>query len=822
MRYSRKSRRLSRLGQAVLLASAALASKAAFSAASAIEELVVLGTRVEARTATEVPVPVDIIRSEALTKNGFTELGQSLQATAPSFNFSRTQVSDGGDLYRPATLRGLQPDQTLVLINGKRRHKQAIFQTANTIGGGAAGTDMNAIPLAALKAAEVLRDGAAAQYGSDAIAGVINLQLKDSVDETSGFVQWGQTGEGDGDTLSTALNTGFALNGGGFVNLSLEYRDFDSTNRARPGWFQGDAQGEFKTLFYNAAIPAGAGELYSFGGYSERSALGRGFRRAANSAAQNVPQVFPNGFLPQIANEAEDLSLAFGYRQDWREKWNMDASVVYGKNEYGFSSKNTINASIAAEFLRDNPGASDAEIAANSGPNEGFSGGRGFAQLTFNLDFSGSVELQDNPLYVAFGAEYRDESADSEAGIPASFSCGTSATPQAIRAVIPGGFAGCGFQAFSGISANEVVDVSRDSFALYLDLERNFTESWLLGAAVRYEDYSDFGDEIASKLTSRIELSEAFALRGALATGFRAPALQQSSFQAFQTNISPAGVLERSFTASSGSPFPRSVGVEGLKFETSTHISVGFVWQPIERSTLTVDAYNVAIDDRIVLGDLVTRDAVAGNAAATAVLNQLGVNGISFFSNAANTSTRGIDIIYSHYMPFARGDLDITAALNFNDTDIDSFNVPAGSSDAVVFPPQNRDFLTGGQPQERATFTFDWRKDAFNSTLRLNYFGKTEVGFFARRHIPIPGTRPTSVVDSALLVDINLAYSFNERFTVSVGGNNIFDETPRELDAMDVLNLISAGPNNGFRFPIRAVPYGFNGASYYMKLAFKL
>ena len=234
-------------------------------------------------------------------------------------------------------------------------------------------------------------------------------------------------------------------------------------------------------------------------------------------------------------------------------------------------------------------------------------------------------------------------------------------------------------KAFSGISANEVVDVDRDSFALYLDLERNFTESWLLGAAVRYEDYSDFGDEIASKLTSRIELSEAFALRGALATGFRAPALQQSSFQAFQTNISPAGVLERSFTASSGSPFPRSVGVEGLKFETSTHISVGFVWQPIERSTLTVDAYNVAIDDRIVLGDLVTRDAVSGNAAATAVLNQLGVNGISFFSNAVNTSTRGIDIIYSHYAPFAGGDLDITAALNFNDTDIDSFNVPAGS-----------------------------------------------------------------------------------------------------------------------------------------------
>ena len=820
------SKRFSLSGLSVLLISGFLGSDAAAQESDqVIEELVIIGSRVAERTATEATVPVDIIPSEALTRNGFTELGQSLQATAPSFNFSRTQISDGSDLYRPATLRGLQPDQTLVLINGKRRHNQAIFQGASTIGGGSAGTDMNNIPLTALETVTVLRNGAAAQYGSDAIAGVINLQLKDTTDETTGFVQWGETGKGDGDTLTLGVNTGFKLGSdGGFVNLSGEYRNFDSTNRARPGWFQGDAEGDFATFFYNAMFPIGAaGELYSFGGYSERTGLGAGFRRGAASAAQNVPQVFPDGFLPNIANAADDLSFALGYRQDFKGVWALDASVVYGENNYGFDSRNTINASIAAEYLRDNPTATDTEIAANSGPNSGFSGGRGFNQLTFNLDFAGSVNLGENPLYIAFGGEYRDESADSKAGILESYSCGTSATPQVIPSVIEGGFAGCGFQAFSGISPAEVVDVGRSNFAFYLDLEKNMTSNWLLAVAARFEDYDEFGSQLAGKISSRLDLSDSFSLRGAVSTGFRAPALQQSSFQAFQTNINDEGVLERSFTASAGSAFPAALGVSNLDFETSTSYSLGLVWLPTDGLTIALDAYRVEIDDRIVLGGLVDRESVADNAEATAVLDRLVVNGISFFSNGLNTSTQGIDLIVDYGTELAGGDLSITLAMNLNKTEIDSFNVPAGTTEGQISPSQNRTFLTGGQPRERGTLSLDWSRDRFSALLRLNYFGKTEVDFFGRNHIGIPDTLPTSVVESALLVDVDVSFDLTENLILSFGGNNIFDALPDELGSggnREVLDIIAGGPGNGFRYPIRAVPYGFNGAGYYVKIAF--
>jgi iron complex outermembrane recepter protein len=787
-----------------------------------IEEVVTIGSRVAGRTATEAAVPIDVISSDDLSKSGFTDLGQSLQATAPSFNFSRTQISDGADLFRPATLRGLGPDQTLVLINGKRRHTQSIFQTANTIGGGSAGTDINAIPLSALQAVEVLRDGAAAQYGSDAIAGVINLKLKDTTDETTGFIQGGSTGEGDGDTVTFGLNTGIDLGGdGGFINVTVEYRDFDSTNRANPGWFQGDAEGEFETFFYNAMLPVGDGEFYSFGGYSNRTALGGGFRRVASSVEQVVLQVTPDGFLPNIGNEAEDISFSFGYRQELVGDWTMDASFVYGENTYDFESSNTINASIAAEYLFNNPGASDADIAANAGPRSGYSGGYGFDQLTFNLDIAGSVDFAGSPLYVALGAEHRDESYEIRSGILESYSCGTDpdATTSFPAVNDPMGekFAGCGFQAFSGVQPNAETDASRESYAVYVDLERNLTDSWLLGLATRYEDYDGIGDELSSKLSSRFDFTESFAIRGALSTGFRAPSLQQSAYTAYQTNLSNDGVLERSFTAAAGSALPVALGIDGLDIETSTSASLGFVWSPIDNLTVTLDAYRIEIEDRIALGGLVDASTLVGNQTALDALAATGVSGASFFSNALNTTTDGVDLIVIYDTEFIVGDLNITFAANVNNTTIDSFNVPAGSTDSQVYPNQNRRTLTDGQPGERGTLTFNWTNGGLGTLLRLNYYGETEIDFFAQNHIPIPGTQPTSVVESNVLVDLDVSYDITDNFTVSVGGSNIFDERPDELESDEVLSVISGG---GFKYPVRAVPYGFNGSSYYLKVAF--
>lgn len=784
-----------------------------------LEEIITIGTRVAGRTAADAAVPVDVINSEALTRNGFTELGQSLQSSAPSFNFSRTQVSDGSDLFRPATLRGLQPDQTLVLVNGKRRHNQSIFGNQGTVGGGAAGIDMNAIPLIALQTVEVLRDGAAAQYGSDAIAGVINLKLKETVDETTAFVQWGSTGEGDGDVSTLGINTGFELgNDGGFVNLSGEFRDFDQTNRADDSlWHQGDAEGEFKSIFYNTMLPVGKGELYSFGGYSNRTALGSGFRRSAGSAAQNVPQVYPDGFTPNIDNEASDTSIAVGYRQDLFKDWSIDTSVVYGKNEYEFASANTINPSIAAEYLFNNPGASDADIAANAGPGSGHSASFEFEQTTINLDITGEIAMGENPLYLAVGAEYRDESYSIGKGTPASYSCGSSDANNSFPSVIdPTVFASCGFEAYPGVSPEAETDTSRDSYALYVDVERNMTDTWLLGAAFRFEDYQGIGDETVGKISSRFDVTDAFAIRGAVATGFRAPSLPQSDYQAFATNLNNDGTLARSFTAASGSALPVALGIDNLEIETSQSISLGFVLE-LDAVTITLDAYSVEIDDRIGLGSNISATDLAGNQAALDALAATGVAEARFFSNAINTTTDGVDLIVSYDTDLAGGDLNVALAANYNNTTIDSINIPAGTNENQIFSSVSQSFVTNGQPNERGTLTFDWSRNKLSSLLRVNYFGETEVDFFAGNHIGIPNTQPTSIVESALLVDIDFSYDITERITLSVGGNNIFDERPDELESDEVLDIISGG---AFRYPLRAVSYGFNGASYYLKAVY--
>jgi len=810
-----------------------------------IEKISILGSRVADRSATESAVPIDIIAAASLTKSGFTELGQSLQATAPSFNFTRTQVSDGSDLFRPATLRGLQPDQTLVLVNGKRRHNQAIFGLNGTVGAGAAGTDMNAIPLIALGNVQVLRDGAAAQYGSDAIAGVINLSLKQSTGVTTGFIQAGATGEGDGEKVTFGLNRGFELgNDGGFVNLSFEYRDYEGTNRAQrdisgsstiaPGelsdtvrWGQGNAASEFISVFYNMALPlAGDKELYSFGGFSNRTALGNGFFREFNAASKNVPQVYPDGFLPRIDNEAEDISLAVGLRGEINDQWNFDLSVVHGQNQYDFDSQNTINASYAAEYLSNNPSASATDIAANAGPTAGYSGGFRFNQTTVNLDFSGELNIGTiDPLYVSFGTEYRDESYEIVAGEEASYACGNANTRSSFPAVIDAEtFADCGFQAYPGLRPDAEVDASRDSYAFYLDVEKNITDNWNIGSALRYEDFSDSGDDLVAKLSSRYEINENFALRGALSTGFRAPSLQQSAYTAFTTNLGDGGVLSPSFTATAGSPFPAALGVNGLALETTKNVSVGFVFQATNEISITLDAYRVAIADRITLGSLLSAEQVAFNAAASAALTATGADQANYFSNSVNSTTKGVDLIVSYVTTLAEGDFSATFAGNINDTEVDRVNSPAGIPESVSLDVLQRSFLENGQPKERATFTLDYTQDKWSSTLRANYFGATDVVYFGNDHIGLPGFlsptgefKPTSVVESAVLVDLNLAYQLTETFQLVAGIDNIFDVTPDELGKDESLEFITAG---AFKYPVRAIPYGFDGASYFVRVNF--
>ncbi|OIQ46857.1 MAG: ligand-gated channel protein [Gammaproteobacteria bacterium MedPE] len=831
-----KSFKASTLSVAITLAlgSATAAANAAQTptkdTAKDVEKISVLGSRVSSRTATESTAPVDIIDASSLTKGGFTELGQSLQATAPSFNFSRTQVSDGSDLFRPATLRGLQPDQTLVLVNGKRRHNQAIFGLNGTVGAGAAGTDMNAIPLTALSDVQVLRDGAAAQYGSDAIAGVINLSLKSSTGETTGFIQAGSTGEGDGDDITIGLNRGFDLgDDGGFINLSLEARDYSGTNRAQPDtggsstiakgtlsdtvrWGQGNAESEFTTVFYNAMLPMGDSELYSFGGISNRTALGNGFFRNYDEAAKNVQQVYADGFLPRIDNEAQDISVSLGLRGDINSDWTYDVSAVYGENEYDFTSRNTINASYAAEYVANNPTASDSDIAANAGPTSGYSGGFRFDQFTVNADIAGSIELSnDVELFVSYGAEYRKENYQIVAGEVASYACGLSNSSSSFPSVIdPDTFAGCGFQAYPGLRPDAANKQDRNSVAVYIDVETQLTEKWLVGAAARYEDFSDAGDDIIGKLSSRYEVTDDFSIRGAISSGFRAPSLQQSAYTAFTTNLGPGGVLSPSFTATAGADFPSALGVDGLKLETSENLSLGFVFDATDELTITLDAYRIAMKDRITLGSLLSPDDVAFSPAAVAALNATGADQANYFSNSVDLTTSGVDLIVTYSTDVGEGKLDVTFAGNVNDTDIDRVNSPQGIPSTVALDDLQRSFLTDGQPHERATLTFDYSKNNWSAMVKANYFGETDITYFGNDHIGLPdflsptgSFKPTSVVESAVLIDVNVDYTLSENFTLSVGINNLFDETPDELGSDEALDFIT---NQAFQYPVRAVP----------------
>ncbi|WP_105189258.1 TonB-dependent receptor plug domain-containing protein [Pseudoalteromonas sp. T1lg48] len=809
-----------------------------------IEVISVLGSRMANRTATESTSPVDLIDSDDLNKGGFTELGQSLQATAPSFNFSRTQVSDGSDLFRPATLRGLQPDQTLVLINGKRRHNQSIFGLNGTVGAGAAGTDMNAIPLTALKGVEVLRDGAAAQYGSDAIAGVINLSLNNSTGVTTGYVQAGSTGEGDGDTISIGLNRGFDIGDeGGFINFSVEYRDADGTNRAQRDiggsvdvpagtlseevrWGQGNADSEFTSLFYNMALPMGDNELYSFGGYSNRTALGNGFYRNFDQASKNVVQVYGDGFLPRIDNEAEDISFALGLRGEINPDWNYDVSAVYGENTYDFNSKNTINASYAAEYVFNNPDATDEEIIANSGPRGGYSGGFRFDQTTVNADVTGIIDIgRTDPVYLSIGAEYRKENYEIVPGEEASYACGLANMDTSYPSVNdPDQFAECGFQAYNGLRPEASNDESRHSYAVYADAETLITDAWQVSAALRYEDFSDAGDDIIGKLATRYEVNDDFAIRGAISSGFRAPSLQQSAYTAYTTNLGAGGVLLQSFTATAGSDFPSALGVDNLELETSENLSFGFVYDVSSELSLTVDFYHVEIKDRITLGSLMSAEDVAFSPEAVAALNATGAEQANYFSNSVDSTTKGVDIIASYRTDLYDGDFSATFAGNLNDTEIDDVNAPEGVPDNIALDDLQRSFLTDGQPGERATLTFEYERGDYNSMVRFNYFGETDVKYFGNDHIGLPDElsptgsfKDTSTVESAVLVDVNVGYQLSEEIMLSVGIDNLFDETPDELGQDEALDFIS---NQAFKYPLRAVPYGFDGMTYYAKVSF--
>ena len=572
-----------------------------------------------------------------------------------------------------------------MLINGKRRHQQALVNVQQTVARGSAGTDINAIPVTAIERIEVLRDGASAQYGSDAIAGVINIVLKRQTKETQLFFEAGETRKGDGEVLHGGLNTGFELGDDGFVNLSVEYRDRGETNRAGKDTLRvnpprvtqriGDADATDAYLWVNGGLGLGAGELYWFGGLSQRKGDSSGFFRSAGDG-RTVPDLYPDGFLPNLITTVEDASLAVGYRAPLSDTWDWDVSINHGRSKFGFHERNSVNVSWWYEPL-------GAGIYGQS-PTSADTGTLKFDQTTVNLDFRGTIDIGNSePLSLAVGGEYRSENYAIEAGDPVSYTYGRTNNPAIVIRDQNGGFAAPGIQGFPGFSPNEEVDDGRHNYALYADAETRFGGKFLVGGAVRFEDYSDFGNTATGKLSLRYDFTETFAVRGTVSTGFRAPGVQQLFYSQRSTNIDPTtGLLADTLTARQNSSVTRAFGIDPLKEEESTSATLGFSWRPNDKFSFTVDVFRIDIDDRIIFSSNIAPESVGTdglpctatntNCPIRAILAPFGVAQAQFFTNAIDTETTGIDIVGEYSTEAAGGTLDLTALLHWNKTEVTS------------------------------------------------------------------------------------------------------------------------------------------------------
>ncbi|WP_292037944.1 TonB-dependent receptor plug domain-containing protein [Massilia sp. UBA6681] len=768
--------------------------------------VVVLGSRTQAKTALDTAVPVGLISAKDLQSAGSLELGKVLQDLDPSFNFTTTFISDGTDIIRPATLRGLGPDQLLVLVNGKRRHQQALVNVQQTIGRGSAGTDINAIPLSAIQSIEVLRDGAAAQYGSDAIAGVINIVLKKGVTDTQLSASLGTTKEGDGDTFSGSAHKGFALGAnGGYLNLSVEGRDRDETNRAgldtarvnppRVTQRIGDSKAKDAYLWLNAALPLGGGELYAFGGASRRKGDSSGFFRTADDA-RNVPAVYPNGFLPNIITTVKDASLGVGYKHDLSGDWSVDLSVNHGRSELGFHERNSINVSYYYEN--------------GSSPLEADTGKLKFDQTTLNLDFKGSVEVAGAPLHIGAGFEWRRDNYQIVAGDPVSYQYGRSNDPRKIIRDQSGGIAASGIQGFPGYTPGTEVDDGRHNTAYYVDLERKLGDALSLGAALRHERYSDFGNTTIGKLSLRYDPSRTIGLRASASTGFRAPGVQQKFYSSVSTNLNAAGVLTETLTARENSAVTRAFGIAPLQEETSKSASVGMILRPTQNFSVTADLYRTNIDDRIVFSSNIAPESGPCLSAAAcpirAILDPLRVGQAQFFTNAIDTSTTGFDLVAQHTTRGQGSTLVLSGQLGFNRTKVkDRHSQSSVLTGAQLFDDTQVTLIEKGQPRQHHVVAADYTAGQWNATARANYFGEVEGQGFT------PGFIQTW--SAKWIVDLTGRYNFTRKLSLTAGVNNLFDTYPTRWDPVKAAPF----PQLGFTHCWETCPFGINGRSYYVK-----
>ncbi|GAA4026015.1 TonB-dependent receptor [Hymenobacter glaciei] len=835
-------------------------------AAQDLNEVVVTGSRAtEGRSNILTTAPVDVISAREIKAFAQTDVAQILSYAAPSFQSTRQTISDGTDHIDPASLRGLGPDQVLVLVNGKRRHNSALVNINGTVGRGSVGTDLNVIPTASIKRIEVLRDGAAALYGSDAIAGVINIQLKDDSTGVTASSTAGQTTQNDGSVFQADVNVGTSLGSRGFLDLSGQFQNHDYFNRGLsdtapliylggnsgqyPGGTAADTEQKRRDLkaqddalvaqrgydrnnlrvgsaatrniggFLNAGYQLGAGfEAYVSGGATYRTGKSAGFARLPNQLTQIDLISFPNGFLPFINTTINDQSVITGLRKTVGG-FAVDASNTFGRNQVRYDISNTVNASLPQGFAQ----------------REFYAGTLTFLQNTTNLGvarkFTDLGPLAT--LNLAFGGEYRRDQFQIEAGERNSYINGgrlIGTTPTA-----------SGSQVFPGYQPTDEVIRHRTNVAGYVDLESDVTEKLLVHVAGRVENYSDFGSSVSGQAAARFSIFDGLALRGSFGNGFRAPSLQQRYF----TNVSTqfiSGVPNQILTVNNENPVVRNgfggagqqgFGVAPLKQENSHNYSLGLTARVARTATLTVDAYQIDITDRIVLSSSFTRT----NPTVSTILGTLPVSRVQFFANAVNTRTQGIDIVANERLVLSeKSRLTLTAAANFNETVVRSFNSTSTTinNDATpgttnlqntLFDRQQRARLENGNPRSKINLSANYNYGILGIEARTVRFGEVQT----------KDADPTrSFLDQTYaakwITDLTLSAQVTKQVGLLVGVNNLFDVYPDRLiqNPRNDPNNFSVDPAQSYsssldntnrgRFVYNASQFGFQGAYYFARV----
>lgn len=816
-------------------------------AAAALEAVTTLGTRGEARSVIDAPVPIDVLSAAEIKSTGRTETAQMIQAVAPSFNFPRTSIGDGTDHVRPATLRGLAPDQTLVLLNGKRRHTSALVNVNGFVGRGSAPVDLNAIPASMIDHIEILRDGAAAQYGSDAIAGVVNIVLKKGAggDATTtlgenyttfnrpdgGPVNASQRSEftaRDGRVFQGALDYGWTPSPTSFLHVGTELRDRGFTNRSiidprvmygandpretdptlpvgsRITHRQGDAQTHDVTGFWNGGTTVGSVEAYTFGGLGRRNGEAAGFfRRPLDDRTLHL--LYPNGFLPLIRSDIRDASGAVGLRGQLAG-FDWDLAGVYGGNDFGFTVKNSANVSLG-------PTSTKTQFDA---------GHLKFSQGTGTLDVTRSwKDALPVPVTLAFGGEARRDRYEIVAGEPDSWRNG-GARVYDLSGNITTRPAAAGSQVFPGFkadSAGKKGDAgvhTRSNVAAYVDVSSDLTPQWLVDLAARTENYSDFGGTTTGKVSSRYQLVPGLALRGAVSSGFRAPSLMQEYFSSTATNFI-GGVPFDIKTFPVSSPEARVLGASDLKPERSVNVSAGAAFEPVTNLSITADYYSIRITDRIVLSENYVGPDV------TAKLASIGITGVAggrFFTNAIDTKTEGVDVISNLGFTLDNGAVArLTAAYNHNGTRVTRVSKTPPELSALqeaLFGRVERGRIEVGNPRDNFIFSGNYAAGALNLNARTQRFGEvTSVG-----SAPSNAFGPLDQTFSPKwITDASVGYNFG-RVTGTLGADNIFDVYPDRNNNVGSFAAGNGGNSNFGIFPYNGIsPFGFNGRFLYIRLA---